>query len=135
MIHYDLSPSAAEKLVGADLRAFAAADDGIRPVLVELVNPAPRAGAGDLAMWTRPVFGRLPPGRATISPSESATDDWATRMDDLEHDLIALGPLEGPTRINLARGFTLTVTPSILRALTCIPHVGVIRPRQAVQTA
>lgn len=132
----DLSPAAVEKLAGADLRAFAAGGAGTRPVVVELDNPAPRAGAGDLPTWPRSGLSRPPLPRFAPAPPEPAADgDWAARMDDLERDLVALGPAEGPVRIDLARGFSLTVTPELLRAITRHPLVGVVRPRQGVTTA
>lgn len=118
----------ADKLAGADLRAFAQADDGTRPVIVELDAPGPRAA---------PPFAHMPPTRRpTLPPAEPAGDgDSERRMDALERELKALHPPVGPTRVDLARAFFLTVTPVILRAVTQLPHVGIVRPRQGVTAA
>ena len=115
-----------DKLSGAGLRAFAESDDGTRTVLVELDDPGPPA-APPAYLHSALVH------RKELTLPVEAAEDWPARMDALERDLAALRPDDGPVRLDLARGFVVTVTPAVLRALTRLRRVGVVRPRQGVQ--
>ncbi len=115
-----------DKLAGSDLQAFATADHGTRPVVVELATVGPLA--------TPPLFHRPPPAHLLRPPATPPADDSA-RMDALEDQLKALLSDTRPTRVDVARAFFVVVTPATLRAMTRLPQVGVIRPRQHVTTA
>jgi len=124
-----MEPLNADKLANADLRVFARSADGTRTVLVELNLPGPRVA---------PPMVHLPGRRRAAvlhRAQEPEPDDVEERMAALEQDLKALHAPSKPTRLNLARAFAITVTPSHLRALTRLRHVGIVRPSQSVQPA
>jgi hypothetical protein len=116
------------KLAGADLLAFVDAADGIRTVLVELDQPAPRSAP--------PVLHRSDRSRSgiTVCPQELDENGVDDRMAALERELTSIcHPLE-PVRLDLARAFAVTVTPIMLRAIIRLRHVGIVRPRRTETT-